>query len=44
MGGLVAQEVTLARLIRRLVLVGTGPRGGEGIGARRAWVRMGGSP
>jgi pimeloyl-ACP methyl ester carboxylesterase len=40
MGGLVAQEVTLARpdLVRRLVLVGTGPRGGEGIGARPAWV------
>ena len=35
MGGLVAQEVALARpeLVRRLVLVGTGPRGGEGIGA-----------
>ena len=30
MGGLVAQEVALARpdLVRRLVLVGTGPRGG----------------
>jgi pimeloyl-ACP methyl ester carboxylesterase len=40
MGGLVAQEVTLAHpeLVRRLVLVGTGPRGGEGIGARPAWV------
>jgi pimeloyl-ACP methyl ester carboxylesterase len=40
MGGLVAQEVTLARpdLVRRLVLAGTGPRGGEGIGARPAWV------
>src|SRR5580693_5137098 len=40
MGGFVAQEVTLARpdLVRRLVLVGTGPRGGEGIGARPAWV------
>jgi pimeloyl-ACP methyl ester carboxylesterase len=40
MGGLVAQEATLARpdLVRRLVLVGTGPRGGEGIGARPAWV------
>ena len=40
MGGLVAQEVTLARpeLVRRLVLVGTGPRGGEGIGAPPAWV------
>ena len=40
MRGLVAQEVTLAHpeLVRRLVLVGTGPRGGEGIGARPAWV------
>src|SRR5271155_1464373 len=40
MGGLVAQEVVLARpdLVRRLVLVGTGPRSGEGIGARPAWV------
>ena len=40
MGGLVAQEVALARpdLVRRLVLAGTGPRGGEGIGALPAWV------
>jgi pimeloyl-ACP methyl ester carboxylesterase len=40
MGGLVAQEVALARpdIVRRLVLVGTGPRGGEEIGARPAWV------
>jgi pimeloyl-ACP methyl ester carboxylesterase len=40
MGGLVAQEVALARpeLVRRLMLVGTGPRGGEGIGALPAWV------
>jgi pimeloyl-ACP methyl ester carboxylesterase len=40
MGGLIAQEVTLARpdLVRRLVLVGTGPRGGEGLGALPAWV------
>jgi pimeloyl-ACP methyl ester carboxylesterase len=40
MGGLVAQEVALARpdLVRRLLLVGTGPRGGEGIGATPAWV------
>jgi pimeloyl-ACP methyl ester carboxylesterase len=40
MGGLVAQEVALARpdLVRRLVLIGTGPRGGEGIGARPDWV------
>ena len=40
MGGLVAQEVALARpdLVRRLVLAGTGPRGGEGIGALPGWV------
>jgi pimeloyl-ACP methyl ester carboxylesterase len=40
MGGLVAQEVALARpdLVRRLVLAGTGPRGGEGIGSLPAWV------
>ncbi|HEX9528923.1 MAG TPA: alpha/beta hydrolase [Streptosporangiaceae bacterium] len=40
MGGLVAQEVALARpdLVRRLVLAGTGPRGGEGTGALPAWV------
>ncbi|HEY1665752.1 MAG TPA: alpha/beta hydrolase [Trebonia sp.] len=40
MGGLVAQEVAIARpdLVRRLVLVGTGPRGGEGTGALPAWV------
>ncbi|MDX6342244.1 MAG: hypothetical protein QOH87_2382, partial [Trebonia sp.] len=40
MGGLVAQEVALARpdLVRRLVLAGTGPRGGEGVGALPAWV------
>jgi pimeloyl-ACP methyl ester carboxylesterase len=33
LGGLVAQQLTLDRpeLIRRLVLVGTGPRGGEGM-------------
>jgi pimeloyl-ACP methyl ester carboxylesterase len=33
MGGLVAQEVaiTAPKLVRRLVLVGTGPRGGEGM-------------
>jgi pimeloyl-ACP methyl ester carboxylesterase len=32
-GGMVAQEITLQApaLVRRLVLVGTGPRGGEGI-------------
>src|SRR5260370_21973831 len=40
MGGLVAQKVALARpdLVRRLVLAGTGPRGGAGIGARPTWV------
>ena len=40
MGGLIAQEVTLARpdLVRRLVLVGTAPRGGEGLGTLPAWV------
>jgi pimeloyl-ACP methyl ester carboxylesterase len=34
MGGLVAQQVALDRpdLVRRLVLVGTGPRGGQGVG------------
>jgi len=33
LGGLVAQELALAepKLVRRLVLVGTGPRGGEGM-------------
>src|SRR5882757_926963 len=33
LGGLVAQQLTLANpaLVRRLVLVGTGPRGGEGM-------------
>ena len=33
LGGLVAQEVTLANpaVVRRLILVGTGPRGGEGM-------------
>src|SRR5258708_20507783 len=33
LGGLVAQAATLAKpgLVRRLVLVGTGPRGGEGM-------------
>src|SRR5260370_5688123 len=33
LGGLVAQELTLAapKLVRRLVLVGTGPRGGDGM-------------
>ncbi|QMU70232.1 alpha/beta fold hydrolase [Streptacidiphilus sp. P02-A3a] len=40
MGGLVAQEIALARpdLVRKLILVGTGPRGGEEIGSRPAWV------
>ena len=32
-GGLVAQEITLQApdLVRRLILVGTGPRGGQGM-------------
>src|SRR5882757_8501935 len=36
LGGLVAQELTLHNpaLVRRLVLVGTGPRGGEGMATR----------
>jgi pimeloyl-ACP methyl ester carboxylesterase len=40
MGGLVAQEVALVRpgLARRLVLVGTGPRGGVDVGNTPAWV------
>lgn len=40
MGGLVAQQLVLDRpgLVRKLVLVGTGPRGGEEIGARPEWV------
>jgi pimeloyl-ACP methyl ester carboxylesterase len=40
MGGLVAQEVALARpeLARKLILVGTGPRGGVDIGNTPAWV------
>ncbi len=35
LGGLVAQEIVLAapKLVRRLVLVGTGPRSGEGMGS-----------
>jgi pimeloyl-ACP methyl ester carboxylesterase len=34
MGGFVAQQLTVSRpeLVRRLILVGTGPRGGEGVG------------
>jgi pimeloyl-ACP methyl ester carboxylesterase len=40
MGGLVGQQLATDRpdLVRRLVLVGTGPRGGEEIGNRPAWV------
>src|SRR3984957_15325770 len=40
MGGFVAQQVASDRpeLIRRLVLVGTGPRGGEGMGQLNADV------
>ncbi len=35
-GGLVAQEIALAgpELVRRLILVGTGPRSGEGMAGR----------
>jgi pimeloyl-ACP methyl ester carboxylesterase len=36
MGGLVA--LVRPDLVRRLVLAGTGPRGGEGIGALPAWL------
>ena len=34
MGGYVAQQIAVARpdLVRRLILVGTGPRGGDGMG------------
>ena len=34
-GGMVAQEITLQApdLVRKLILVGTGPRGGEGMGS-----------
>jgi pimeloyl-ACP methyl ester carboxylesterase len=34
-GGMVAQEITLQApdLVRKLILVGTGPRGGEGLGS-----------
>src|SRR5271154_5976359 len=34
-GGIVAQEITLQApdLVRKLILVGTGPRGGEGMGS-----------
>jgi pimeloyl-ACP methyl ester carboxylesterase len=37
MGGFVAQQIVVDRpeLVRRLVLVGTGPRGGEGMGNLR---------
>jgi pimeloyl-ACP methyl ester carboxylesterase len=40
MGGLVAQQIALDRpeLVRKVILVGTGPRGGEEIGSRPAWV------
>ncbi len=38
MGGLVGQQIATDRpeLVRKLILVGTGPRGGEGIGAMPA--------
>ncbi|WP_353793804.1 alpha/beta hydrolase, partial [Carnobacterium sp.] len=34
MGGMVAQEIVLShpKLVEKLVLVGTGPKGGQGIG------------
>lgn len=40
MGGLVGQQLALDRpdLVRKLILVGTGPRGGEEIGSRPDWV------
>jgi pimeloyl-ACP methyl ester carboxylesterase len=40
MGTLVAQEIVLARprLVKRMILVGGGPRGGEGIGNLPGWV------
>jgi pimeloyl-ACP methyl ester carboxylesterase len=40
MGTLIAQEAVLARpgLVNRMILVGGGPRGGEGIGSPPAWV------
>jgi len=46
MGGFVAQQIAVDRpeLVRKLILVGTGPRGGEGMGGsprRRATVRDG---
>jgi pimeloyl-ACP methyl ester carboxylesterase len=35
-GGLIAQELALAdpKLVRRLVLVGTGPRSGQGMASK----------
>lgn len=41
MGGLVAQQLAFDRpeLVRKLILVGTGPRGGQGIGSGPAAVR-----
>jgi pimeloyl-ACP methyl ester carboxylesterase len=40
MGGFVAQQIAVDRpeLLRRLILVGTGPRGGDGMGQLRADV------
>ena len=42
LGGLVAQELTLAepKLVRRLVLVGTGPRSGEGMSSLTPEAQM----
>jgi pimeloyl-ACP methyl ester carboxylesterase len=36
-GGFIAQEIALqaSDLVKRLVLVGTGPRGGEGMATQR---------
>jgi pimeloyl-ACP methyl ester carboxylesterase len=40
-GGMVAQEITLQApdLVRKLILVGTGPRGGEGMASITTWQR-----
>lgn len=42
LGGMVAQQLTLDRpdLVRRLILVGTGPRGGEGMAAFTSQVQQ----
>lgn len=40
LGGLVAQQLALDRpdVVRRVILIGTGPRGGEEIGSHPEWV------